>query len=347
MPLGGREGLGNEMFAWGKAYIASRALDLTLLPPAFGPNPRGYWRYFRKSRFDWVVHRGLRAALPKIVFTEAEFRKREELGFAGALQAFAKENRLYRRQPFLLCLEGMWGGFQAVNPARDYLLSQLLSARWTLSNLFALDQRLPIGSLTIGFHIRRGDFRTEPHRELCGKWNCAIPLDWYVAIARNLRRQFGSCVTFLVISDASNECLAPFGSEISCLFTSDQHNRDISDLLALARCDLIVCSVSSYSMWAAFFSCGRYVWLAPHLTVQDKFASIWGHERAQQLPHGQTIQARETVEALARAGQTITAKGVPVGWDGVLSDELLRWLEQRMSLRRRETDLLRYGVVSQ
>ena len=100
-------------------------------------------------------------------------------------------------------------------------------------------------------------------------------------------------------------------------------------------------------MWAAFFSCGRYVWLAPHLTVQDKFASIWGHERAQQLPHGQTIQARETVEALARAGQTITAKGVPVGWDGVLSDELLRWLEQRMSLRRRETDLLRYGVVSQ
>jgi hypothetical protein len=109
MPLGSREGLGNEMFSWGKAYIASVALDLTLLPPAFGPNPRGYWRYFRRSRFDWVVHRGLRAALPKIIFTEAEFQKREELGFTGALQAFAKENGLYRRRPVLLCLEGMWG----------------------------------------------------------------------------------------------------------------------------------------------------------------------------------------------------------------------------------------------
>ncbi len=338
-------GLGNEMIVWGKAYVAGQALGLKTLRPAFGLNARGYSKYFGTSKVDWIYHRALRAGLPSLVFTEAEYRKRQHLGLAGAVRDFVAP--LARSPlPYVLGMEGLWGGLNLVRPARDYLRHQLLGSRRALQNLFALDQRLPAGRLNIGFHIRRGDFgAVSRDADFQGKFNVPIPLEWYVAIARRLMEIFKDRINILVVSDAPQEELAPFGTEIPCFFTDKEQDRDISDLLTLGRCDLIVCSISSYSLWAAFFSEKHYLWFAPNLTPAGDFASIWGHEKDQRTPSGETSANLTTVRTMIEGGEVPTPRGVAIDWDGQLPDALIADLEARARTARIETDLLCYGVT--
>jgi hypothetical protein len=283
--------------------------------------------------------------LPYALFAEPDYRKNEERGFAGSLKIFAAQRDLDRRPVYVLGLEGMWGGLHAVGPAREFLRTQLLSARWTLPNLFHLGKRLPTDAVTIGFHIRRGDFKQAGGEGFQAKFNLALPLDWYVAIAKNLLRALGGRIQLLVVSDAEPGELEPFGKEIPCAFTNDCENRDISDLMALSNCDLLICSVSSYSEWAAFFSTGRYIWYGPNLGVEDGLASIWGHEKAQRVLGGQTALARASVANWLRDGQQFRPKGIAIGSDGAIPDEMFAFLEERLQLSRWETDLIRYGVT--
>lgn len=339
-------GLGNELLVWGKAYIAAQALGLKPLPPAFGMNARGYRKYFRTPRYDWIEHRLLTHLLPSDLFTEEDYRSRQQMSFADAVRDFADARLLHSKWPLALGLEGMWGGYSIIAPARDYLRAQLLNSRWTLGNLYALDQRLTDGVLTVGLHIRRGDFgRPLPLEAYQGRFNVAVPLEWYAKIARSLHSHFGDRIKFIIVSDAPSSTLAPFGTEIPTVFTDDRPYRDISDLLALSRCDLIVCSISSYSLWAAFFSRARYIWPAANLTQVDGLASIWGHEPSQQPPSGPTARSANAVGESIRADQTRIERGVAVDWDGALPDELLADLEKTLHLGRPETDLIYYGVV--
>lgn len=339
-------GLGNELIVWGKAYVASQALDLRLLRPAFGLNARGYGSYFRTSSLDWLAHRAPKTTLPCETFTEADFQVRSPLSFADAVVDFGRERALAKWPFYAFCLEGMLGGISAIETAKTYLLNQLLSTSGTLENIFKLRQRIPQDRVCVGFHIRRGDF-SESTRDHGERWpfNMAIPMEWYVSVALELKRKLGDAVTFIVVSDASPETLEPFGSKIPCLFTDHLRQRDVSDLISLSMCDLVVCSVSTFSIWSAFFSEGRYVWFSPNLTVQEGLASIWGDEPAQQLPNGPTSVARRSVEAELLTSQMSRRRGVPCDWTGRLPDELGEWLSVRAMLLRRQTDLIRYGVV--
>lgn len=338
-------GLGNEMIVWAKAYIAAEVLGLVCLPPAFGLNSRGYSRYFRTPRFDWALHAGLRTALPHFTLSEADHVAAGSRSLTTTVEEFAARNRLSQRSIYTLSVEGMWGGFHAIEPARDFILSQLLDTRWTLGNMFATRRKLASGRLTVGFHIRRGDFSASAgNDEYRGRFNVALPLDWYVNIARNLRAALGKDINLIVVSDAPSDELAPFGSEIDCCFTDDQANRDVSDLLSLSACDLVVCSISSYSLWAAFLSSGRYIWPQANLTTNGGLSSIWGHEAEQARPGSPTAEAVMLVQTQPPRGAL--GKGVPVDWDGELPDALIGELVARSQMLRRETDLLRYGVVN-
>ncbi|WP_185206248.1 alpha-1,2-fucosyltransferase [Sphingomonas sp. NBWT7] len=344
MPLvdGRGAGLGNEMIVWAKAFVAGQMLGARVLHPAWGLNKRGYSRYFGTPRSDWLTHRALRTALPFFRFDDAQ-RVRHGGDLEPALRGFAAEHGLPRRGPFVLGLHGMGGGYDQLTPARDFLRATLLGARGTLANLFELDRRVGSDRLRIGFHVRRGDFgglgAQESYR---GRFNVQIPLDWYVQLAVNLARALGNCVSFIAISDATEEELAPLTQAVPCHLTSRQQHRDVSDLLAMASCDFLVCSISSYSLWAAFLSDARYGWYAPNLTPHGHLGSIWGHEAEQQAPGSPTRQALDTVAAdLDPHG----ARGVAIGEDGAIPDELIADLERRAAFKRPATDLLRYGVA--
>lgn len=348
MPLVRRRGvgLGNELIGWAKAYVGGRALGLKVLHPAWGLNPRNYWKLFNTSRSDWLAHKALWYGLPHFEFRESDLHRAQGESLHDAVLRFADKHDLKDRRAFVLGFEGLWGEYSYITDARCFLKYQLLATQGTTNNLYEIERRVPRDTLRVGLHVRRGDFSPPlSDGDYRGRFNVALPLDWYVQIAKYLKSYFGERISFLIASDASDEELGPLISELGGITTTFQKNRDVSDLLALADCDFLVCSVSSYSQWAALLSTSRYAWLAANLTNQEGYGSIWGHHDHQlslDLEIGRSIRCNQK---LLQGGGTLVTRGVSVGWDGILPDELMTDLEQRWRIKQSATDLVRHGAV--
>jgi hypothetical protein len=348
MPLvpGRGAGLGNEMIVWGKAYIASQILNARLLHPAWGLNERRYDRYFGTSRLDWIYQRALRSALPVETFSEADYLRLGGGELEGTLEAFARERELDKRSTYVLGLSGLWGGLGILRGARNFLRTQLLGARGTLNNLYKVDSRFVPDRLRIALHVRRGDFATPiPLDGYRGTFNTAIQLDWYIAVAQSIMASLESEVQFLVVSDASADELEPLTRSVPCVTTFDLPDRDISDMLALADSDFILCSISSFSLWSVFLSNARYGWFAPNLTVQSGLGTIWGHEPLQREESSASSIALSEIRELLDANRPVRERGVAIGPDGIVPNELLEYLIGQHAVKRRATDLLRFGAT--
>lgn len=336
-------GLGNELYPWAKAWLAAQAISGIALPPAFGLNPRQYWRYFGTSRLDWITHRALLKTLPRYRFTEQDYRSTGEQDFRKAVAVFAERLGWKQKRLFTLEVGGMWGGFLAVREARDFILARLYAARGTAENLTDWRTRLDPERLVVAVHIRAGDFKAaDVNTNYRGCFNRALPLAWYVAVCDQLRQHFGDKVQFQLFTDGKPEALAPFIERFSPATGFHQRDSVCSDLLAMANADLLVCSVSSFSLWGAFLSRAPYVWFAPQLQEDLGMLSLWGHEPAQRPPAGATSQFGASVAADRSSG---CPRGVPVFEQGTLPGDLLDRLEVGLRCRRTATDLALYGVV--
>lgn len=326
-------GLGNELIPWARALLAAQVLDARLLPPAFGLNRRRYWRHFGTPRYDWIRNRALQRLLPRVEFTEADWREHGGGDVLPALRSFATKHRLLERRAYVFMTTGLWGGYLHIEAARMQMRAILQTSRFAARNLVRLRARLDPTRLTIGMHVRLGDFRpANSAQNYRGLWNIALPMDWYLNIARHLRCEFGDEAQFLVISDGNLEQLRPLLEAVPCVTTADIPDSDCSDLLALADADLLVCSISSYSQWAAFLSEAPYCWYAPSLQVHaGERGSIWGGKFA------------DTPEAIPAE---LLPRGLPITLAGILPCALPQLLRQRRLYQRPEYDLVRGGVAS-
>ena len=339
-------GLGNELITWAKAYVGARALGINVLHPAWGLNRRCYWTLFGTSRSDWFVHKALWYGLPHLEFEESDLDRAGGESLHDAVLRFAEKHDLIGRRAYVLGFSGLWGEYSYLVDARPFLRAQLLATASTADNLYDIERRMPRDKLRVGLHVRRGDF-APPMADggYRGRFNIAIQLNWYVQIVRRLRAHFGERVAFLIASDATDDELGPLTGELGCLTTSHQRNRDVSDMLAFSDCDFLICSISSYSQWAALFSSARYAWLAAGLSEIEGYGSIWGHHERQaglDLEIGRSIRHNQATIA---AGGRLAPRGVPVGWDGVVPDEVLADLEKRLRVKQSSTDLVRHGAV--
>lgn len=346
MPLVVRRGagLGNELMPWAMAFIASQALNLELLHPAWGANPRAYWRYFGTSRLDWPAYFAMRHVMPVYPFQESDYRSAGRKDLYVAAQEFGVRNSLDRKRFFIMTFAGMWCGFAPLVSARPFLLGELLSTRGTAANLLEVERRLDGGRPRIGMHVRRGDFGGPP-TEFSGRFNAAIPIEWYVSVAQALNRLLQGRATFVIVSDASPHELTALTDSFDCITTHHQQNRDVSDLLILAGCDFLVCSISSFSLWAAFFSDSRYAWFAPQLTWMGGLGSIWGHQAEQQRDGSETVRSAAELRKSLALGVIPDGRGIAVDWDAHVPDQVVSDIERRVALRRREFDLVAFGSV--
>lgn len=338
-------GLGNELIPWARSHLAAQMLGAQCLTPAFGMNTRRYWRHFGTPRYDFVVNRAIEKLLPVVRYTEADFLRNGGDDFVNAFAPFAEEHKLYDRGPYVLVTDGMWGGFRHIAKARDFVYSTLYQSRFAAKNLLAIQRRLDPAKITVGMHIRLGDFGAVP-TELSayqGKFNLALPLQWYRNIASNLVRELGDTVQFLIVSDGTAEQLAPLLQGLSAVTTSDLPDSDCSDLLALANADLLVCSVSSFSATAAYLSKVPYLWFEPNLQRHDeRYFSIWGHEPAQQSKDGSTVRSIQKLDASVSHS---LSRGIPIGMQGRVPPDLLFRLMEQKKGNSQDTDLVQYGVV--
>lgn len=336
-------GLGNEFIPWTRAYIAAQVLGAKLINPAFGRNSRGYGKYFGTSRYDWVFNKVVERVLPRIEFSERDYLAHGGGDVARAIARFAEAKRLHERSAYVLVTGGMWGGFGHIQSARDFVRARLYQSPATARNLFWLRQKLDPDKLLVTMHVRLGDFGApiaiDAYR---GKFNVALPLDWYERVADSLSELFGNNMQLLVVTDGQEQQLGKLVTQYKAVTTCGMADSDCSDLLALAAGDLAVCSVSSYSMWAAFLSDAPYLWFEPNLQQAEGFYSIWGHEPVQQ---GNDSPTRLAIQRCLNSRQEIRPRGCPVGVDGNIPHDLVEQLRFRLSLKQRASDLLRCGVV--
>ena len=335
--------MGNELIPWARSFLAAQVLGATALPPAFGANQRRYWRHFGAPRYDWLAHRALEAALPVFEFTDADHQRHGAGDVLITFRAFAEEHGLFDRSAYVVATEGMWGGYGHVAAARDFVRATLYQSRFAARNLVRIRQQLQPGMPVVGMHIRMGDFQaaTDP-TAYRGKFNLSVPLQWYVGIARSVQDQLGDQVQFLIASDATSEQLQPLSQGLRCVVASDMADADCSDILALAAADMLVCSVSSFSAWAAFLSTAPYLWYGPNLQCHPEgFHSIWGNEPLQQRPASPTRRAISAWQANGVPFQ----RGWAIGGDGAVPAEVVKQALARHQQLDPTADLVQYGVI--
>ncbi|MFG2824438.1 hypothetical protein ACGFX4_34040 [Kitasatospora sp. NPDC048365] len=326
-------GLGNEVFPWAKAYLASRELGFGLLQPPWGLNPRDYRTEFGTPRLDWVGHAALRAVLPSETVTDEMVRSTGRIDYGEAIRVLDAEHGWSRRRALLLMHEGMSGGYLGIARARDFLRSRLLGRKP------GQEGREPDPArLHVVVHIRLGDFGGTSAGPRPGEWNESVPVEWYRSVLAALRARLGDTLHVDILSD---DQVRVAGLLPEWAREDSRRRSTLEDLSVMASADLLICSVSSYSMLAAFLSDAPYIWYRPHLGEHGGFLSIWGHEPDQRTGPTAANVLRERQDA---ADPALT-RGVAMDTGDDLPGWLADYLGTRTALRRRSADLIHYGVV--
>jgi hypothetical protein len=323
-------GLGNEVIPWGKAFLAAQALDLKLVDPPWWLNTRPYRRELPAPAWGTARYLALRA-LPT---TSLDTAAVESLGpwdyFDAMTRLRTDQQARLRSRPVLLHSSGMEGGFLAIRKARRFLAARLLYSRGSE----ALTSTGPESAVRIGVHVRAGDFTAaEPEP---GVFNVQLPQDWYVETISSLVQRLGGEVEVVVASQGPT--LPPQGRPA---LTGVRYltGTSVQDLSALASCDVIIPSISSYSLLAIFLSDALYVWPAQHLHEVDGWRDIWGYQPRQ--VSGPTASSRES----ARSAELKVFRGIPRSGGEPWPDWFIDQIRIRAQLRRQEQDLTLFGVT--
>lgn len=342
------EGLGNEMFTWAKGLIASNVLDATLVGPSWGLNWRKYHRNFNTNRADWMFEE-LLCRLPHFAFSEADYRESGEIDFGRAIKRWARRKGLLERSRFIVTVDGMYGGYPAIRNARPFLWAKLLNSRDALRNIFQVSSGLDRTKLFVAVHIRStigGHLVLKEGESPRGRFNICIPGEWYLHVCQALLERFGDRIQFHIFTDRGG---SEYDEAIRRFNPGQQQQTGLtecSDLLLMAQADLLVCSISSYSLIAGFLSGSPYLWYEPQLTVEDNLYTLWGLEEAQRKPGSITSESRAFASILTPSLETsagiqghvmATGEALPLG--------LIVQLERKLQTLDPRTNLLEYGAV--
>lgn len=318
------QGLGNEVISWGKAISCAMELGGRALHPAWGLNRRDYWRDFSTSRVDWSVHQALRV-LPGI--DVEEFPKSFD-SYSDYIKSRRSELEGHR---IIWHSSGMAGGYRGIAEAREPLRAEFLRPLHVRRSLFRSTRNLDANRLNVALHVRQGDFE-DSSGPGPGEFNKRIPESWFRRVVEDLCRTFGPRLQLSIFSDSdvSFDEVVSHGASLH----GGGSESVLSDVMMMADADLLVCSVSSLSMLAAFFSKSNYVWYEPQLGERDGRLSIWGHEERNVDRAWDEKEERHGIQ-----------RGYAVGVDGLLPDTLKVSLEQTLCRKQIQSDLIMYGEI--
>ena len=316
-----------------------------MVGPSWGLNRRKYWRNFETSRLDFIPDIFLKS-LPRFRFTESDFYETESSDFGEAIQIWAEKNNLFKKKNFIVSVGGMYGGYKAIQAAKPFILSRLLSSRSATANVYKTLSRLDKNKLFVTIHMRLGNDFSTPGGEadLRGKFNFALPMRWYENLCASLYQALGGRVEFLFLTDKPNAQFDLLVARYNGHRTDGLLLTECSDLLLMAFSDLRICSISSYSLAACYLSSGPYIWYEPQLSQSQGVYSIWGHENRQLHPTSPSSQSAKYVTSAVFGDKVkLDGQGFPVDDEGKLPATLIQRLQSRLVQNDWRTDLIQYG----
>ncbi len=325
-------GLGNELIGWAKALIAAEVLGGVALPPAWGLNRRGYHHLFRARRLDVLRNAAATLAARRNGFDEAAHRSTGRYYFDDSVRAHAQAEGWDERPPPVIRTGGMWGGLAPLKPGFPLIEARLWAARDAARHVAAIERAAPVEALRIGVHLRRGDFLDVPGDGPGPQspWNSLLPMRWFIDAVHAVVGLVDGPVAVHVFSDGTPDELRAFFAAVPQALPPPARTSPAADLLALSRCDLLICSRSSFSMWAAALGSAPYLWHGPSLFEVDGELSIWDHG------------SPPPTEATGGPAAAFS-RGIPFGPDHQLPAGLAHDLHARRARRDASTDLVFYG----
>lgn len=327
--LRGGAGLGNQAIVMGKAWIGAQVLNQSYVEVPWGQNPRGYSRELGTNRLDWVPKYALRFASRRRLGAD------EYLRWGGVdYEEFLRHSFNSTKVPLIVShASDMVGGFASIVRARGFLRARLLGTKAAVqAPMFRDLERQRLNGPIIAVHFRAGDFADE--RPEPGTFNRRIPAEWYADVLRQLYDRFGTDATYLVICEGDRDVVeAARAILVGAGIRSGRivSGSPTSDLRVMVESDILVCSISSFSMLAAFLSGNRYVWYAPHLSIEGSFGEIWP----------EAMRPRTELPAPAVDGWYSRAVAAPFAPSDL--QELGADVERLVARRNEQRDLMIYG----
>ena len=325
-------GLGNEIKAYAKAYLGAQAFDARLVHPPWSINPRPYRSELGTSRLDALPYAAAIAA-PSYDLTWDRFQSTGLDDYWEACVAL-RDEVTSSRKPVVRHSSMMRGGFLGIRRARAFLQGRILSSAYVAS---AGLEFAPIAAsgVVVGVHCRAGDFGFADLAP--GVFNARIPRDWQVAMVESFVAKCPAPVSVVVCGDESTSDVVETlrGVLPAACSVHEGSAAGVADLARLAWSDLVIPSVSSFSLTASFLGDGLYCWPLEHLHESGGWRSIWGFEPEQE--GGPTSRAQDVAPTNGRG----IAQSSSPHWP----DWAIEYIVRRAQLRQRESDLIYYGVV--
>lgn len=232
-------GLGNMLFPWARAVVASDRQGYKLIEPTWPQVKIG--PMLRRER-DSRSYAGL--------FNHAE----GALNGIGRLKALLTHRKIHEgnltsaQNGDVVVFSGMKGFFEPILADHQLVATRLQAiARKEHCDGMAWDF-----SSSISVHVRLGDFAVAATDQTItsGKSNTRLPLEWYRYVVEGIREVRGKEVRIFLFSDGSDEELRPLLDLDNCQRVS--FGSALGDLLAMSQSECLVASGSTFSMWASY-----------------------------------------------------------------------------------------------
>lgn len=331
-------GLGNEVFPWAKAHLGAVVMGAKEVATAWRLNPYSFGKTLQGNYRDTLVHRATSHAMPYTDFDVVAYRATGEINYADAMRVALATGAISHRALVIRHTSAMAGGHLGIADARDYLRMRPLGDR-DATAASEIVRRAASESITVGIHVQRGDFSGTGSSVVRDVFNQSMPLSWFTAACRDLAHRASRPLTVVVASNDPNLDLDVRQLDIKRPVLRPGTTA-IGDLAALVACDVILPSVSSFSLLALFLRSSRYAWPREHLYAQDGWLSIWGGETR---GWGQTITERNMG---LRNNTDARPRGVPLGAGQPWPKEFIEDVaESVVTPSVRERDLIYYGAV--
>jgi hypothetical protein len=252
-------GLGNTLFAWARSEIASERYSLPILAPV--------WRRLT-SGGGWITalktigsRQGTRRTYNGLFLDQQSLSSTCQNLLTLAWAVHMDENAL----PAVLetpkqCLRPVVFVFSDV---RDRFASladyqSLIAARFNAMLGPRTKERLPATTAPrFACHVRLGDFNPASELNPVTAPNARLPKEWYVAQIKKVSARWPN-VPIDLFSDGTDAELGEL-LRLPSTHRADYGNA-VTDLLAMSRARLLICSGSTYSAWAAFLGQIPTIW---------------------------------------------------------------------------------------